>query len=87
MYTHYNYKMFQVTIDLIDDILSQRKDPIPSDLPDEFRSWIDIFSLQNTDKLLLHRSYDYDIRLKEKAKLPFGVLYFISRNKLTALKD
>ncbi|KAJ8063485.1 hypothetical protein OCU04_007361 [Sclerotinia nivalis] len=87
MYACRGYKMFQASIDLINRILKEKEDPAPEDLPFEFRSWIDVFSPYNADKLPPHRLYDYDIRLQDRAKLPFGALYSISRDELKALQE
>lgn len=85
-YVQRGYKVFSVTIEDIDEALNKIGSPDLNTIPEEFKSWRDVFSPKNGDKLPPHRQYDHEIRLQEGASVPFGPLYSMSRNELEALK-
>ncbi|KAH7462251.1 hypothetical protein FOMA001_g18519 [Fusarium oxysporum f. sp. matthiolae] len=56
-------------------------------LPEELREFQDIFSPKEAEKLPPHRAGDHHIELIPGGKLPFGPLYGMSREELTALRE
>ena len=46
-------------------------------LLEEIRDFVDVFSLKEVDKLLLHCLYNYNIRLLESKVPLFSLLYLI----------
>jgi hypothetical protein len=74
--------MFTMSINEINWYLSLLDLPnlldIEKMLLEEIRDFIDVFSLKEADKLLLHYLYNYNICLLE-GKVPlFGLLYLMS---------
>uniref|UniRef100_A0A0D2YKU3 RNA-directed DNA polymerase n=1 Tax=Fusarium oxysporum (strain Fo5176) TaxID=660025 RepID=A0A0D2YKU3_FUSOF len=56
-------------------------------LPEELREFQDVFSPKEAEKLPPHRAGDHHIELIPGGKLPFGPLYGMSREELTALRE
>ena len=68
-----------------------------SQLPLDYHSYINVFSVSESDKLLLHRTYDHAISLEPKIKPDHGhlylmllllktaILFFLSKKLLTGL--
>nr|CEG03748.1 unnamed protein product [Fusarium acuminatum CS5907] len=79
------YRFFTVTIEQIDRAL--QKDNHEVNLPEELLEIQDVFSPREAEKLPPHRTGDHHIELTHGAKLPFGPLYGMSRDELTALRE
>ena len=58
-----------------------------SGLPDRYKEYQDVFEKKNVDMLPQHRPYDCGIDLQEGTQPPFGPIYSLSQNELTALWD
>ena len=90
-YARRNYELFTVTIEQINHYLTQLDTPGTTNqealLPEEIRDFQDVFSPKEAERLPPHRSHDHEIRLIEGKTPPFGPLYPMSRNELTALKE
>ena len=56
-----------------------------SGLPDRYKEYQDVFEKKNADMLPQHQPYDYGIDLQEGTQPPFGPIYSLSQNELTAL--
>lgn len=56
-------------------------------LSEEFKDFIDVFFPKETKKLSSHQDYDHTITLEPEKKPPFGPLYSMSREELTALRE
>jgi transposase InsO family protein len=87
-YLRRGYKAFSATLENIEDILNppSKVDPA-TELPEEFQDYADVFSPKEAERLPPHRPYDHDVKLQEGATPPFGPLYSMSRDELTALKE
>ena len=89
-YCRKRYKAFAITIEDIDRYLNkpdaQDLPDIENLLPEEIRQFWDVFSPKESSKLPPHRPYDHEIRLVDGKTPPFGPLYPMSREELTALK-
>jgi hypothetical protein len=88
------YCLFTASLEQIDDILEAqhlgpaRKEPEPAKtLPKELEEFADVFSPKEAEKLPPHRPYDHHIQLIEGKTPPFGPLYSMSRDELTALRE
>lgn len=57
-----------------------------SQLPPDYHSFVDVFSVLESDKLPPHRSYDHAINLEPRTKPDHGPLYGVSRGELLVLK-
>ena len=55
-------------------------------LPREYHEFLDVFSHQDSNRLLPNRAYDHEIILEEGKQPPFGPLYGMSQDKLKVLK-
>lgn len=55
-------------------------------LPSEYQSYADVFSVFESDKMPLHRSYDHAINLKSGTRPDHGPLYGMSRDELLVLR-
>ena len=55
-------------------------------VPPEYHTFLNIFSRPESNKLPLHRAYDYTIPLKEGSEPPFNPLRGISRDELLVLQ-
>lgn len=78
-------RFFTVTLEQIDKAL--RDKPEEFQLPEELQEFQDVFSPKEAEKLPPHRPGDHHIELTPGAKLPFGPLYGMSRDELTALRE
>ncbi|KAK7570621.1 hypothetical protein V3481_007378 [Fusarium oxysporum f. sp. vasinfectum] len=76
---------FTVTLEQIDRTL--QKDNCKVNLPEELLEFQDVFSPKEAEKLPPHRVGDHHIELTPGSKLPFGPLYGMSRDELTALRE
>lgn len=93
-YARRNYRIFEVSIEQIDELLASTDPLNPSDpvdlgdlLPQELWEFMDVFSPKEAEKLPPHRAHDHDIRLLEGKTPPFGPLYPMSREELIALRE
>jgi hypothetical protein len=55
-------------------------------LPKVYHEYLDVFTREESDKLLPHRDCDHHIRLEEGAKPTHALLYNMSREELIAVK-
>ncbi|KAH7465047.1 hypothetical protein FOMA001_g16877 [Fusarium oxysporum f. sp. matthiolae] len=78
-------RFFTVTLEQIDRALQNKSEDLR--LPEELREFQDIFSPKEAEKLPPHRAGDHHIELIPGGKLPFGPLYGMSREELTALRE
>jgi hypothetical protein len=76
-----------VTIDDIDEALTQEGDELKVQLPVSLHDFVDVFSPKRADKLPPHRPYDHEIRLTSEKKMPFGRIYSMSREELQTLRE
>ncbi|SPJ89616.1 related to TY3B TY3B protein [Fusarium torulosum] len=76
-------RFYTVTLKQIDRIL--QPDVKPLELPEELQEFKDVFSPKEAERLPPHRTGDHHIELMPGGKLPFGPLYGMSREELTAL--
>jgi hypothetical protein len=67
--------------------LASREKITSINIPAQYKEFQDVFEKKNADILPKHRSYDCDIDLKNGAQPPFGPIYNLSQNELSALKD
>jgi hypothetical protein len=81
-YVRRGYRIGIVTLEDLDEALQQEGDELKLQLPIVLQDYADVFSPKKADKLLLYRSYDYEIRLTSDKKLPFGKIYSMSREEL-----
>jgi hypothetical protein len=81
-YVRRGYQIGIVTLEDLDEALQQEGDELKLQLPIVLQDYADVFSLKKADKLLLYRSYDYEICLTSDKKLPFRKIYSISREEL-----
>jgi hypothetical protein len=58
-----------------------------TNIPTQYKEFQDVFEKKNADILLEHRPYDCAIDLQNGAQPPFGPIYNLSQNELSALKD
>ena len=58
-----------------------------SALPEQYKSYQDIFKKKNTDILLQHRPYDCAIDIENDTQVPFGLIYNLSQDELATLKE
>ena len=58
-----------------------------SALPEQYKSYQDVFEKKNVDILPQHRSYNCAINIEDGAQVPFGSIYNLSQNELTILKE
>jgi len=56
-------------------------------LPQQYRTYEDVFSKAASDELPPHRSYDHKIELDASASLSYGPLYSQTTDELRAMKD
>ncbi|KAH7465211.1 hypothetical protein FOMA001_g17129 [Fusarium oxysporum f. sp. matthiolae] len=87
---HYQKNMlFYVTrlasYPMIDRALQDKSEDLR--LPEELQEFQDVFSPKEAEKLPPHRAGDHHIELIPGGKLPFGPLYGMSREELTALRE
>lgn len=70
------------------EIALKGKTPVDlfSQLPPDYHSYVDVFSVLESDKLPPHRSYDHAINLEPRTKPDHGPLYGVSRDELLVLK-
>ena len=66
---------------------SEEKIDHPSQLPEKYKDYKDVFSKQGADILPTHRKYDCPIDLQEGAQPPFGPIYSLSQPELKALRS
>ncbi|KAG7003723.1 Transposon Tf2-9 polyprotein [Fusarium oxysporum f. sp. conglutinans] len=78
-------RFFTVTLEQIDRALQNKSEDLR--LPEELREFQDVFSPKEAEKLPPHRAGDHHIELIPGGKLPFGPLYGMSREELTALRE
>jgi len=88
-YARRGYEISAITLEDIDRFLEKGKQKAPdlSKLPPELEDFQDVFSPKESDCLPPHRPYDHDIKLEEGKTPPFGPLYPMSRDELTALRE
>jgi hypothetical protein len=86
-YIRRGYRIGIVTLEDLDEALQQEGDELKLQLLTVLQDYADIFSLKKADKLLLHRSYDHEIRLTSDKKLPFRKIYSMSCEELQTLRD
>ena len=58
-----------------------------SALPEQYKSYQDVFEKKNAYILPQHRPYDCAIDIEEDAQLPFGPIYNLSQDELATLKE
>lgn len=56
-------------------------------IPEQYEEFKDVFEKKNADMLPEHRPYDCAIDLQEGTHPPFGPIYNLSQDELSALKD
>ena len=56
-------------------------------LPDQYHTWANIFSREQTMRLPAHTKYDYRVKLIEGAEAPWGPLYGMSEQELRGLRE
>jgi len=56
-----------------------------SNVPEEYHNFMDVFSKLKAGKSAEHQPYDLKITLDEGTSLPFGPIYSLSQEELTAL--
>jgi transposase InsO family protein len=86
-YLRRGYKLFSISLDDIDHVLSKKKGLDLDCLPEELREFTDVFSPKDADCLPPHRPYDHEIKLEEGKTPSFGPLYPMSRDELIALRE
>ena len=57
-----------------------------STLPEQYKSYQDVFEKKNVDILPQHRPYDCAIDIEDGAQVPFGSIYNLSQDELATLK-
>ena len=57
-----------------------------SALPEQYKSYQDVFEKKNADILPEHRLYDCAIDIEDGAQVPFGPIYNLSQDELATLK-
>jgi hypothetical protein len=58
-----------------------------SKVPQEYRSFADVFSKSRANDLAPHRPYDLRINLEDGKSPPLGPIYSLSQSELTALRE
>ena len=58
-----------------------------STLPEQYKSYQDVFKKKNADILPQHRPYDCAIDIEDGAQVPFGAIYNLSQDELATLKE
>ena len=58
-----------------------------SALPDQYKSYQDVFEKKNADISPQHRPYDCAIGIEDGAQVLFGRIYNLSQNELATLKE
>ena len=58
-----------------------------STLPEQYKSYQDVFEKKIADILPQHQLYDYAIGIKDGAQVPFGPIYNLCQNELATLKE
>ena len=58
-----------------------------STLPEQYKSYQDVFEKKNVDILPQHRLYDCAIDIEDGAQVPFGPIYNMSQDELATLKE
>ena len=58
-----------------------------SALPEQYKSYQDVFEKKKADILPLHRLYDCAINIEDGAQVPFGPIYNLSQDELATLKE
>ena len=58
-----------------------------SALPEQYKSYQDVFEKKNADILPLHQPYDCAIDIEDGAQVPFGPIYNLSQDELATLKE
>jgi hypothetical protein len=81
-YVRRGYRIGMVTLKDLDEALQQEGDELKLQLLTVLQDYADIFSPKKAEKLLLYRSYDYEICLTSDKKLPFGKIYSMSYEEL-----
>ena len=56
-------------------------------IPEQYWEFQDVFEKKNADILPEHRPYDCSIDLQDGAQPPFGPIYNLSQNELSALRE
>ncbi|KAH7483616.1 hypothetical protein FOMA001_g6895 [Fusarium oxysporum f. sp. matthiolae] len=78
-------RFYTITLEQIDQVLQDKTEDLK--LPEELQEFQDVFSPKEAEKLPPHRAGDHHIELIPGGKLPFGPLYGMSREELTALRE
>ena len=58
-----------------------------SALPEQYKTYQDVFKKKNTDILPQHRPYECAINIEDNAQVPFGPIYNLSQDELAILKE
>ena len=56
-------------------------------LPEQYKSYQDVFEKKNADILPQHQPYDCAIDIEDGAQVPFESIYNLSQNELATLKE
>jgi hypothetical protein len=54
---------------------------------EEYHEFMDLFGEPLTQELPPHRTFDYQIQIKEGKEVPFGPIYHLSEKELGALRE
>ena len=78
--------MCSISLRDIEKALEKKKQPNPATLfPKDYHNFLDIFSRAESDKLVPHRPYNYNILLKPGIEPPAETLQKHSYNKLLVI--
>ena len=58
-----------------------------SALPEQYKSYQDVFEKKNADILLQHQPYDCTIDIEDGAQVLFGSIYNLYQDELATLKE
>ena len=83
MFARRGCQLYSTSLDQIEELLHPDVEPLPNEIQD----FSDVFDPKEADKLPPHRPYDHKIELLPGKTPPFGPVYPMSREHLTALKE
>ena len=80
-------KVFAILLKDIEKALEPKKyiNPVVK-LPKEYYEFLNLFSRQEADMLLVHQSYDHEIPLEDGKQPTFGALYGMSQDEHKVLQ-
>lgn len=81
-----DHTIFSASLEDIEKSLRVKKSPDMSKLPEEYRNFSKLFSIEESDKLPISRPEDHSIQLKPGSTPPSGPLYNMSHGELEVLR-